>query len=64
MSTGIGEFRQRLVDGLPAEEFDLEDFTASYSDPRPASSNWISAGFDASIMFPDYRDQLGATSPA
>ena len=36
---GIGIFRQRLIDGLPAE-FDLEEFNASYSDPSPA---WTSS---------------------
>ncbi|MGD0882311.1 MAG: amidohydrolase family protein [Acidimicrobiales bacterium] len=50
---GIGEFRQRLVDGLPAE-FDLEEFNASYSDPEARLLQLDSAGFDASIMFPNY----------
>jgi predicted TIM-barrel fold metal-dependent hydrolase len=50
---GIGVFRQRLLDGLPAE-FDLEDFTASYSDPGARLLELDRAGFDASIMFPNY----------
>ena len=50
---GIGEFRQRLVEGLPAE-FDLEEFTASYSDPAARLAQLDRAGFDASIMFPNY----------
>jgi predicted TIM-barrel fold metal-dependent hydrolase len=50
---GIGEFRQRLVGGLPAE-FDLEEFTASYSDPAARLTQLDKAGFDASIMFPNY----------
>jgi predicted TIM-barrel fold metal-dependent hydrolase len=65
---GIGVFRQRLVDGLPAE-FDLEEFTASYSDPTARLDQLDRAGFDASIMFPNYgiswerplRDDLRAT---
>ncbi len=50
---GIGVFRQRLIDGLPAE-FDLEEFTASYSDPSARLDQLDQAGFDASIMFPNY----------
>jgi predicted TIM-barrel fold metal-dependent hydrolase len=50
---GIGVFRRRLLDGLPAE-FDLEDFTASYSDPQARLLELDRAGFDASIMFPNY----------
>ena len=50
---GIGVFRRRLLDGLPAE-FDLEDFTASYSDPGARLLELDRAGFDASIMFPNY----------
>jgi predicted TIM-barrel fold metal-dependent hydrolase len=50
---GIGVFRQRLMDGLPAQ-FDLEEFTASYSDPTERLRQLDRAGFDASIMFPNY----------
>ena len=50
---GIGVFRQRLLDGLPAE-FDLDEFTASYSDPEARLLQLDRAGFDASIMFPNY----------
>ncbi len=50
---GIGVFRQRLLDGLPAS-FDLEEFTASYSDPDARLLQLDRAGFDASIMFPNY----------
>ena len=50
---GIGVFRQRLLDRLPAE-FDLEQFTASYSDPAARLDQLDRAGFDASIMFPNY----------
>ena len=50
---GIGTFRQRLIDGLPAE-FDLEEFTANYSDPTARLDQLDQAGFDASIMFPNY----------
>ena len=50
---GIGVFRQRFLDGLPAE-FDLEQFTASYSDPGARLLQLDRAGFDASIMFPNY----------
>jgi predicted TIM-barrel fold metal-dependent hydrolase len=50
---GIGVFRRRLLDGLPAE-FDLEDFTSSYSDPGARLLELDRAGFDASIMFPNY----------
>ena len=65
---GIGVFRQRLIDGLPAE-FDLEEFTASYSDPTARLDQLDQAGFDASIMFPNYgiswerplQDDLRAT---
>jgi predicted TIM-barrel fold metal-dependent hydrolase len=65
---GIGIFRQRLIDGLPAE-FDLEEFTASYSDPTARLDQLDQAGFDASIMFPNYgiswerplQDDLRAT---
>jgi predicted TIM-barrel fold metal-dependent hydrolase len=50
---GIGEFRQRLLDGLPSE-LDLEEFTAGYSDPDARLEQLDRAGFDASIMFPNY----------
>jgi len=50
---GIGVFRQRLVEGLPAE-FDLEEFNAGYHDPAARLAQLDSAGFDASIMFPNY----------
>lgn len=50
---GIGVFRRRLLDGLPAD-FDLEEFTASYSDPGARLLQLDRAGFDASIMFPNY----------
>lgn len=50
---GIGVFRQRLMQGLPAE-FDLAEFTASYSDPAARLRQLDDAGFDASIMFPNY----------
>jgi predicted TIM-barrel fold metal-dependent hydrolase len=65
---GIGAFRQRWLDGLPAA-FDLEEFTASYSDPKARLDQLDRAGFDASIMFPNYgigwerplQDDLRAT---
>lgn len=65
---GIGAFRQRLMQGLPAE-FDLEEFTAEYSDPSARLRQLDKAGFDASIMFPNYgiswerplQDDLRAT---
>ncbi len=50
---GIGMFRQRLLDGLPAD-FDLDEFNAGYSDPRTRLLQLDKAGFDASIMFPNY----------
>jgi predicted TIM-barrel fold metal-dependent hydrolase len=50
---GIGIFRKRLLDGLPAE-FNLAEFTASYSDPAARLLQLDKAGFDASIMFPNY----------
>ena len=50
---GIGVFRQRLLEGLPAD-FDLDEFTASYSDPEARLLQLDRAGFDASIMFPNY----------
>ncbi len=50
---GIGLFRQRLVEGLPAD-FDLEQFTASYSDPKARLLQLDQAGFDASVLFPNY----------
>ncbi len=50
---GIGVFRQRFLDGLPAD-FDLEEFSASYSDPNARLLELDRAGFDASIMFPNY----------
>jgi predicted TIM-barrel fold metal-dependent hydrolase len=50
---GIGVFRRRLLDGLPAD-FDLEEFTASYSDPQARLRELDRGGFDASIMFPNY----------
>jgi hypothetical protein len=49
---GIGIFRQRLLNGLPAD-FDLDEFTASYSDPEARLLQLDRAGFDASIMFPN-----------
>ncbi len=65
---GIGAFRQRLVEGLPVE-FDLEQFNTSYSDPKARLLQLDRAGFDASIMFPNYgiswerplQDDLRAT---
>ena len=60
---GIGVFRQRLLDGLPAD-FDLEEFTASYSDPGARLLQLDTAGFDASIMFPNYGISVGATPAA
>lgn len=50
---GIGAFRQRLMSGQPAN-FDLAQFTASYSDPAARLRQLDHAGFDASIMFPNY----------
>jgi len=50
---GIGIFRKRLIEGLPAQ-FDLEEFTATYSDPKAHLLQLDQAGFDASIMFPNY----------
>ncbi len=50
---GMGAFRQRLVDGLPTD-FDLASFTAGYSDPDERIHQLDRAGFDASIMFPNY----------
>ncbi len=65
---GIGAFRQRLLEGLPVE-FDLEQFNTSYSDPSARLLQLDRAGFDASIMFPNYgiswerplQDDLRAT---
>jgi predicted TIM-barrel fold metal-dependent hydrolase len=50
---GIGVFRKRLIEGLPAQ-FDLGEFTASYSDPKARLLQLDRAGFNASIMFPNY----------
>ena len=50
---GIGEFRRRLLQGLPAD-FDLSAFNADYSDPSTRLRQLDEAGFDASIMFPNY----------
>jgi predicted TIM-barrel fold metal-dependent hydrolase len=50
---GIGAFRRRLVQGLPAQ-FDLEEFTAGYTDPAARLAQLDGAGFGASIMFPNY----------
>jgi predicted TIM-barrel fold metal-dependent hydrolase len=65
---GIGVFRQRLVDGLSAN-FDLAELNAGYSDPAARLEQLDRAGFDASIMFPNYgiswerflQDDLRAT---
>ncbi len=65
---GIGAFRRGLMDGLPVE-FDLERFSAGYSDPAARLVQLDSAGFDSSILFPNYgiswerplRDDLRAT---
>jgi predicted TIM-barrel fold metal-dependent hydrolase len=65
---GIGAFRQRLMDGVSVD-FDLEEFNASYSDPNARLLQLDRAGFDASIMFPNYgiswerplQDDLRAT---
>jgi predicted TIM-barrel fold metal-dependent hydrolase len=65
---GVGAFRQRWVDGLPAD-FDLAEFSSSYSDPAARLIQLDRAGFDASIMFPNYgigweralQDDLRAT---
>ncbi|HML01364.1 MAG TPA: amidohydrolase family protein [Acidimicrobiales bacterium] len=50
---GIGVFRQRLVDGLPSN-FNLSEFNCSYSNPVERLAQLDKAGFDASIMFPNY----------
>lgn len=50
---GIGRFRQRLVEGRPAD-FDLDEFNAPYADPSARLAQLDDAGFDASIMFPNY----------
>ncbi len=50
---GIGEFRRRLLDGQPVE-FDLEEFNAGYADPAARLRQLDSAGFDRSILFPNY----------
>jgi predicted TIM-barrel fold metal-dependent hydrolase len=41
------------LEGQPAD-FDLGEFTASYSDPNARLHQLDRAGFDASIMFPNY----------
>ncbi len=50
---GIGAFRQGLIERQPVE-FDLEQFNSSYSDPTARLLQLDRAGFDASIMFPNY----------
>lgn len=50
---GIGAFRQRWLQGLPAE-FDYDAFTAPYSDPAARLEHLDRIGFAASIMFPNY----------
>jgi len=50
---GIGEFRQGLMNGEPTD-FDLAEFNASYADPEARVRQLDSAGFAASIMFPNY----------
>ena len=50
---GMGAFRQRLIDGLPSD-LDVYEFTASYSDPDDRIRQLDRAGFNASIMFPNY----------
>ncbi|HTZ07999.1 MAG TPA: amidohydrolase family protein, partial [Acidimicrobiales bacterium] len=50
---GIGRFRQGLVEGRPAD-FDLDEFNAPYADPAARLAQLDEAGFDASIMFPNY----------
>ena len=50
---GMGAFRQRMIDGLPSD-LDVYEFTASYSDPDDRLRQLDRAGFDASIMFPNY----------
>ena len=63
---GIGVFRQRLLDGLPAQ-FDLEEFTASYSDPRGSPPSTGQGRIRCFDHVPQLRDKLGAaiaTRPA
>jgi predicted TIM-barrel fold metal-dependent hydrolase len=50
---GIGEHRQRWLNGLPSE-LDYTAFAASYSDPRSRLERLNEFGFDAAVLFPNY----------
>ena len=59
---GIGVFRQRLLDGLPAD-FDLDEFTAELLRPRGSPPSARSSRLRRLDHVSELRHQLGATSP-
>ena len=50
---GIGEYRQRMLQGLPST-FDYPSFAAPYSDVDTIVSHLDTVGYDAAVLFPNY----------
>jgi len=50
---GIGEYRQRMLQGLPST-LDYPSFAAPYSDVDTIVSHLDAVGFDAAVLFPNY----------
>jgi predicted TIM-barrel fold metal-dependent hydrolase len=50
---GIGEYRQRMLQGLPST-LDYPAFAAAYSDPHAVLAHLDAVGFDAAVLFPNY----------
>jgi len=50
---GIGEHRQRWVQGLPST-LNYPEFAAPYSDPAVVAAQVAKRGFDAAVLFPNY----------
>jgi predicted TIM-barrel fold metal-dependent hydrolase len=50
---GIGEYRQRMLQGLPSN-LDYPTFAAAYSDPKAILRHLDEVGYDAAVLFPNY----------
>jgi predicted TIM-barrel fold metal-dependent hydrolase len=50
---GIGQHRQRWLQGLPSE-LNYHEFAASYSDPKARLEQLDANGFESAVLFPNY----------
>jgi len=50
---GIGEYRQRMLQGLPSN-LDYPSFAAAYSDPKAIVRHLDEVGYDEAVLFPNY----------